>query len=701
MPDPRLAGIESRLAGGDAAGARALADALLQGASLTPRDRMGALVLRSRAHEALRDYARAIADLESALAIDPAQARLWNELGLARADAGRNDGAIEAFDRAVRTDPNYARAWNNLGNALRAAGRTDDAVRAVEHAVTVEASYALAWANLGGLKRDAGDDDEAIVVLQRALALDPKQRVAMMNLGGVLRRRSDLDAAASLFARAAELDPRDADATLQLAGTLAEHDDFAGARAAFAQTRARDPRMLRALLGQCLTLPMLSSTVADVASSRAAFEEGLGIVEREAPAIASTLTQSRLLDELRWTNFLLAYQGGDDRALQTRYAALVAGQIDTRAPEQRQVIAPRARAGSRIRIGFAATFFRDGTVGRYFEHWITGLPREDFDVFLYFLAPGSDDVAKRLTARADHVRRCPWWAPSQAAPRIRADALDVLVYPELGMGAVPFVLAALRLAPLQCTAWGHPVTTGHATIDVYFSSAAMEPADGALHYTERLVTLPGIGTRYRAPVLPQEASRERFGLPADRVLLLCPQSLFKIHPDNDALHARVLDAVPEGLLVGFEGRDRRLTERYRARLAAAGIAPHRLRILPQTLHEDFLRINAVCDVMLDTLHWSGGNTSLDALATGLPIVTLPGRFMRGRQSAGMLHLMGIDELVAQDQDDYVRIVAELAADPERRAALSRRIRDAHPRVFDDETPIKALAQWLRDNVPGG
>jgi CRISPR-associated protein Csy1 len=223
----------------------------------------------------------------------------------------------------------------------------------------------------------------------------------------------------------------------------------------------------------------------------------------------------------------------------------------------------------------------------------------------------------------------------------------------------------------------------------------MEPPEAAGHYTEKLVTLPGIGTRYRAPMVPADALREAFGLPAGIPLLLCPQSLFKIHPDNDALFARVLQAVPAAQLVLFEGRDPSLTARFRARLAAAGIGDARLRLLPQCGHDDFLRINRVCDGMLDTLHWSGGNTSLDAIACGLPIVTLPGRFMRGRQSAGMLRLMGIDELVARDPDHYVEIAARLCLDGAWRDAVRARIVAARDRVFDDPAPIAALAEFLQ------
>ena len=698
MADVRLAPIQARLAAGDAAGARALADAALADGALTGPDRFAALQLRARAHEAAGDLARAIDDTAAALAIDPAQARLWNELGILCADANAVERAIAAFEQAVRIDPAYARAWNNLGNAQRTAGDVAAAVRAVEQAVRADPGYVLGWSNLGALRRDAGDDTGAEVALRRALELDSNHQQSLLTLAGVLRRRSDLDAAVSLFSRAAAQDARDAGAMLQLAGTLAERDDLDAARSAFAQAAVRDPQMLRALLGRWLTLPMIAASTTDVASARVAFEHGLTQLARLAPVHAATMPPARLLDELRWSNFLLAYQGADDRALQARYAGIVADLVQARAPQWRNPVPRRARGGGRIRVGFVSTFFRDGTVGRYFEHWITQLPRNEFEVHVYHLAPGFDAVAQRVAGRADRFLPCPWWSPSRLAPQVRGDNLDVVVYPELGMGAIPFALAALRLAPLQCTAWGHPVTTGHATIDAFFSSAAMEPVDGAAHYTERLVTLPGIGTRYRRPAIPPDAARARFGLPEAAPLLLCPQSLFKIHPDNDALFARVLDAVPGALLVGFEGRDPRLSAKYRARLAAAGIPAARVRLLPQCPHDDYLRVNTLCDVVLDTLHWSGGNTSLDALACGLPIVTRPGRFMRGRQSAGMLRLMGIDECIAHDEDDYVRIATALATDEARRRALSRRIVDAHPRIFDDDAPVAAFAQWLRENA---
>ena len=695
MSDPRLAELQAKLAANDVAGALALANALLANAALAIPNRFVALVLRARAHEMSGNLGSAILDLDGAIALDSNQARVWNELGLLCADSGLAERAVTAFERATRIDPKYARAWNNLGNALRSLGRIPEALHAAERAVDADATYALAWANLGAMRRDVGDDAAAETALRRALAIDARQRGALATLGGLLRDRSDLAAAAEVLAKAAEVAPRDANVALHLAGALAERDDVDGARRWYDEASRRDAKLLRASFGRELTLPMIAGSAQAVAMARAGFASGLDRLERSLPAKAAGLGPERVLDELRWSNFLLAYQGEDDRALQSRFGALAQRLVSERAPEWARPLAPRVRAGARVRVGFLSTFFRDGTAGRYFEHWVTGLPRDRFEVFAYHLLPGLDALGQRIAEGVEHFRHCPWWRPSQLAPRVRADALDVLVYPELGMGAVPFALATLRLAPLQCAGWGHPVTTGHPAIDVFLSSAAMEPDDGASHYTEALVQLPGIGTRYPMPQAPEDARRERFGLPADAFLMLCPQSLFKIHPDNDALFARALAAAPDSKLVLFAGRDPLLTQRIRARLSGAGIGDDRVCMLPQCAHDDYLRINRVCDVMLDTLHCSGGNTSLDAIACGLPLVTLPGRFMRGRQSAGMLKLAGCEELIARDQDRYVELVRRVATDAAWRDQLAQRLTAGRSRIFDDPAPIAALADFLQ------
>jgi CRISPR-associated protein Csy1 len=351
----------------------------------------------------------------------------------------------------------------------------------------------------------------------------------------------------------------------------------------------------------------------------------------------------------------------------------------------------------RIRVGFASSFFRDCTAGHYFRSWITDLPDARFEKLVYVLGGRDDAVTQRIRDGAARSVRLDGDLV-EAARRIHADRLDVLVYPELGMDGRAFALAALRLAPLQCAGWGHPVTTGLPSVDCFFSSALMEPPDGQGHYSERLVLLPGLGTRYECPAVGTAMTRGDLGLPDGPTLYLFPHAVFKIRPENDRVLARVLAGDPQGVLVLCAGETERTTRNLLDRLLPVlrthGVGADRVKVLPPLPRAAYLELNRLCDLMLDATHWSGGNTTLDALAAGLPVVTRRGRFMRGRQSAGMLAALELDELIAADEDGFVALARALGQDPARRRAISTRIQGARQRLFDRPEPVAALASWL-------
>lgn len=745
--DAALALARSRLAAGDVAGARAEGERAARAGNATQRASahllLSACARRSGdpasakqhvesavaldpgnavAHyasaelaERAGDASTAIESLERAVALAPAFVAAHHLLGILHGEHGDAQRAADAFSRVVALDPRNARGYNNLGNALRTLGRHVDARAAFERAVVLKPDYELAIANLAVTCRDAGDFERAQALLEAALARKtgkPPLRALVVALAGLLRERGELDRALPLYEQAIAMAPGDsAGEWFNLGRVFAERGEPARECYAYRRAFAQNRKDLRGAIGSRLSLPMIYADAGGVERARDRYAEGLAQLHRDVDALVAGLTPAEVLDGVRWTNFFLAYQGRDDRELQASYASFVSQAIELGAPAWHAPVPVRQRAAhGRLRVGFASSFFHVGTAGRYFRSWLTGLARDRFEVFVYHLYPGMDDIATEIAARADRFVEFGGSRarPSEIAPVIRGDALDVLVYPELGMDHTTFALAALRLAPRQLAGWGHPVTSGHATIDGFVSCAGMEPADGDLHYVERLLRLPGIGTSYRRLAVPERADRARFNLPGDRALLLCPQSLFKVHPDNDALLARVLAANPRASLVMFDGRHPVVTQHFVERVTrtfdAHGIAAReRLIVLPPLPHDDYLRVNLACDAMVDTLHWSGGNTSLDALACALPVVTLPGNFMRGRQSATMLRLAGAADLIARDADDYVRIATRLVDDPAWRASLAATIRDGLGALFETSAPVQAFAELLlrQTRISGG
>ncbi|MDQ6621177.1 MAG: tetratricopeptide repeat protein [Pseudomonadota bacterium] len=659
--------------------------------------------------ESLGDMPGAVTSVERAVALRPEFVQGWFYLGILYGEQGDAAAASRAFETTIRLDPRHARAWNNLGNAWRNEGRLDDAKHAFAQAVAAKPDYPLAVANLAKALRDTGEVEEAERVLREALArasAEPPYRPLLVLLAGLARERGQLDEAAQLYWGAIQAAPREsAGEWFSLGWVLSERGDPAQAHEAYVTAYALDPRDLRALFAQHLALPMVYADAAAVDEARAAYTRGIDALERSISDAAKGLTAVQVIDGLRWTNFFLAYQGRNDRELQERYARLAAGAIENAVVSWAHPMPRAPVAGRRIRIGFASAFLHVGTVGRYFRSWMTELPRERFELYIYHLWPGMDEIARSISERADYFRTFGGSEarPSVVAPAIQRDGLDILVYPELGMDVSSFALAALRLAPRQYAAWGHPVTTGHRTIDRYITCESMEAADASEQYSEPLLMLPGIGTQYTRPEVPDDVSREAFNLPHDRTLLLCPQSLFKIHPENDDLFARVLESNPRAMLVLFAGRHPAITDQYMRRLERTLAARRldiraRVRVLPQLGHPDFMRVNRVCDAMLDTLHWSGGNTSLDALASALPTVTLPGAYMRGRQSAAMLRIMGVDELIASDVDAYVGIATRLVQDVVWRETLRTRLGAAQDALFGRREALEALFTFFEHDA---
>lgn len=693
MPEPRpalepLAAARAAFAAGDwpaALAASQLAVERLPGS-------VDALVLA--VNSALRCDAleQAIPWLEALLRRHPGQPQFvrllstaHNNLGARRQRAGETAAAHENFSAALAAWPDNADALFNRARLALGASQPASALPDLRRLAAL-APRDPAVAVLLAEAEIADDVDDPPLRARAALA----RLAAIPGMDRLRLAFAQADAGegeAALDAVAGLRDLAQAGPASALAHRLAECSDAPRARAAFARLAALSDDGATApglqwAIGARLALPMVYRDHGELDAERARFARGLDELEAACTPAALARCDPRL-EQLQWTNFLLAYQGRDDAPLARRYGRFAGRCLDAFAPALRAPLPPR-RPG-RARVGFLASTFRYSTAGSYFAAWVSAAKARGWQVEAFQLGPVFDALTDRIGRDCDALHRID--APLAAiADTVRARDLDLLVFPDLGMDARTSVLGALRLARRQAMGWGQPGTSGSDRIDCFIGCEAMEPAGARAHYVEPdLRWLPGIGTRYAAPEAPRPLPRADLGLPAGR-LYLVPQSPFKIHPDTDAVLAALCAADPGGRVVLFGGERARSVAILRRRLgdalrAAGADADRQLHLLPLMPRERFLSVCAACDVMVDTPHWSGGNTTLDALHAGLPVVTVPGALMRGRQSMAMLQALGLDELVCPDAATQVATAIAIARDPARRAGLALRIAADLPDLF--------------------
>jgi tetratricopeptide (TPR) repeat protein len=636
------------------------------------------------AHAAMQQFDEAAACYGRALEIQPNLAEAHGNLGDLCEARGQSGQAIACYRRALELQPADALAGHRLGLILQRQGEFDEALACYRGAIAVQPDFAEAHNDLANALREQGRLDEAAACCRRAIALRPELAAAHHNLGNTWHDQGKLEQAIACYREAIRLRPAFAASHVNLGNALLQQGKTEEAIACYGEAAAIEPSAATRY-HQATCLPVIYQSAEQLHAVRWRLVENLDALLDEGVCFDP---RRDIVNGL----FYLAYQGLNDREIQERIARLWR-------PEAPEFDRRRRRPGDGqgpIRIGFVSRFFKAHTVGEIWRGTIAQLSREKFAVSVFALGHAADATADFIRRHAD--RYCELPLGLAAARRgIAAAELDVLFYTDVGMDPLTGSLAHGRLAPVQCVTWGHPVTTGRASIDYFLSSELLETDYADAHYTEKLVRLKSLGLYlYRPELPPPGKGRADFGLPDDQHLYGCLQSLFKLHPDFDPLIGQVLGRDPQGLLVLSEGicphwREL-LLERFRATI------PHvvpRIRWVAWLGYADFLRLNAVLDVLLLPPQFGGGKSSCDALALGTPVVTLPSPYLRGRITYALYRRMGVLDCVAGTPEEYVRIAVRLGSDAGHREALRARIRAAAGRLFEDLDAVRELERFLQ------
>ena len=634
----------------------------------------------------------------------PAQFECLHYLGVAHIQRGRPGDALPLLERALALQPSDASLQSNHGLALLNLGRHADALAPLARALALRPGMPEALNNQGWALRGLHRLEEALACFDRALAANPKFGEALQRRAIVLGELSRPEEALAAFEQLVGLRPDDADALGNLGTLLTLMGRGAEARATLARALARTPADMALRMKHAVAwLPLVREAGDDLAPVRDAFAGEIDAML--AAAQAGAVVRPELAVGVAQP-FYIAYQARNNVDMLSRYGALcVALMAQWDAARAPVPSAPPAAARARVRVGIASSHvFAHSVWQAIVRGWVEELDRERFDVVVFHLGHTHDDETALAQARAQAFHAGPRGL-AEWVDTIRAEQLDVLVYPELGMDDLTPRLAALRLAPVQVASWGHPESTGLPTIDHYLSAERFEGAGADAHYSEALVRLPGLGCCV-APgaVLPSQqavdVSLAELGVREDATLVVCGGTPFKYTPEHDAVLVRIAQQAPATQFLFFRNAVAGpLTGRLMARLAAAfaahGLDPAaHLVLAPWLERARFFGVLRRARLFLDTVGFSGFNTVMQAVECGLPVVTQRGEFMRGRLGSGILEHLGLDDLVVEDDDAMVALAVRLAHDADACADVRARMGARREAMYGDKAPIRALEQRL-------
>jgi predicted O-linked N-acetylglucosamine transferase (SPINDLY family) len=513
---------------------------------------------------------------------------------------GRLGEAVASYDRALLIAPD-AQTWNNRGNALQSLNQRAEALASYEEALRLEPANIQALCKRGVILGEMRYSAEAMASYDRVLALDPNHAEALNNRGFLW--------------------------------WLSKQN--------YPKGHGRSGACFRAGAGFALS-----------ARLAAAFENVCRRLDQPCGA------KSGYCDGIRAGRpvarpFMFQAVSERPEELQACARLYVRDLYPPASHAPRHDPATR-KGGGKIRLGYLSGEFRDQATavlmaGLYERH-----DRGRFEVIA--VDNGSADqsaMSARLRQAFDQWIDIGDLRDVQAAEKIRAAGIDILVNLNGYFGKLRMDVFARRPAPLQVNYLGFPGTLGAPYIDYLIADETVIPADEQRFYDEKIVTLPLCYqvNDDRGRAMAPAPSRAEAGLPGTGFVFCNFNQSYKLTPDSFASWMRILARVEGSLLWLLEG-PAPYAENIARHARAHGIAPERILFAPTARKIEHLARLGLAGLFLDGLPYNAHTTGSDALWAGVPVITRRGTAFPGRVAASLLQAAGLPDLVTQTAQDY-------------------------------------------------
>ncbi|XWK86877.1 MAG: tetratricopeptide repeat protein [Phormidium sp.] len=663
-------------------------------------------------------YQDALEIISQALSFDTVNPNLYYSLGLVLEKIGYLEEAIAAYQQLIKLSPQWIEAYHSLAKLLAETADFAQAETIYLKAIELDKDNYISYIYLGNLLMMQQQIDRAINAYQTSLKIKPSDSLILQNLAITYVAKNESTQASLYFGYAAyyqgdyqqaithfqhflNTETAEVDLYLHLSLALQECGQTQEAIKIINDALNLFSNNVTLKLENLRILPIIYKNGQQIHFYRQRFTQGL-LELTQAIDLVTTESKENALQAISWrTNFYLQYQGYNDLELQKLYGNLVHQVMSANYPQwtEKQQITP-LKPTEKIRIGYVSDSFHWHTVGTVFLGWIKHCQNQDFEVYCYYINHQIDEITEEYQKHSNYFHHIPHNLEA-TCQQIIDDKLHILVFLDIGMTPQMTQLAALRLAPIQCAAWGHPVTTGLPTIDYYLSSDLLEPENAQQHYSEQLIRLPNIGISYSKPLIPAiTKTRADFQLRENAVIYLSCQSLFKYLPQYDYIFPTIAQEVERSQFVFIAHPINEITEQFRQRIQQA-FTKFDLNfddycvILPRQNQQDYRQLNLLADISLDTIGFTGFLTTLESIAGNLPIVTCVGELMRSRQTSGILKMLGVTDTIANNPTEYIQIAVKLGCQPEWKKKIVEQIKHCQTSLYNDKTSITALEEFYR------
>ncbi|RDY11381.1 putative UDP-N-acetylglucosamine--peptide N-acetylglucosaminyltransferase SPINDLY, partial [Mucuna pruriens] len=639
-----------------------------------------------------------------ALKVDPHYAPAYYNLGVVYSETMQYDMALSFYEKAASERPMYAEAYCNMGVIFKNRGDLESAITCYERCLAVSPNFeiaknnmAIALTDLGTKVKLEGDINRGVALYKKALYYNWHYADAMYNLGVAYGEMLKFDMAIVFYELAFHFNPHCAEACNNLGVIYKDRENLDKAVECYQLALSIKPKFSQSLnnLGVVYTVQgkvdAAASMIEKAIIANPTYAEAynnLGVLYRDAGDIARAINayeqclkidpDSRNAGQNRLLAMNYIEEGHDDTLFEVhrdwgrRFMRLYPQYTswdNSKDPERCLVI------------GYVSPDYFTHSVSYFIEAPLVYHDHSNFKVIVYSAVVKAD--AKTIRFRERVLQKGGIWKDiygideKKVANMVREDQVDILVELTGHTANNKLGMMACRPAPVQVTWIGYPNTTGLPTIDYRITDSLADPPKTKQKHVEELVRLPECFLCYTpspeaGPVCPTPALSNGF------ITFGSFNNLAKITPKVLQVWARILCAIPNSRLVvkckPFCCDSVR--QRFLSTLEQLGLEPLRVDLLPLILlNHDHMQAYSLMDISLDTFPYAGTTTTCESLYMGVPCVTMAGSVHAHNVGVSLLSKVGLEHLIARNEDEYVELAQQLASDISALQNLRMSLRD--------------------------
>ena len=599
-----------------------------------------------------KNFFEAIKTFDKILSIDAQLPLIHNNKGFCLLRSNQLAEAINCFKKAIEYKKDYSDAYNNCGTALKMFGESQSAKKYFLDAIKYNNKNFQALLNLGSLYLEFNDLENAYKYLNDSIKINSKSIEAFNNLGITYKKDGKLNLSIESFQTALKLNPKYIPSLINIAKINSDLKQYDESYKYFEKSLQIEPENINALS----SLIYLKSKLCDFDKLNMLKEKLFNICNLDDSKTMQPYYALLLFDNIK-------------------FQKKIANKWSKKYPKN-SVFDLKNYENKKINIGYFSSDFKNHAVSSLLEDIFKNHNKEKFQLI------GLNINIEKLEENSiktyfDKFVECGSKTDHDIIDICNQLKIDIAIDLNGHTNNNRFQIFKNRCAPIQINYLGYAGTCGEEVFDYIIADKIVIPEKFLSDYYEKIIFMPDtfFPNSLSNKKINSNLKRLDFNLPEEKFVFCCFNNLVKFNENIFNNWSQILKSSRNSVLWLSASKNSAQIENILSEFKKRDISENRLFFSEKVSYSDYLQRFTLADLFLDTFPYGGHTTSIEALSSGLPVLTITGESFQNRVSASLLTGLNLKELITTNNDDYVNLAVELSQDQKKIKQLRQKIID--------------------------